>query len=144
VIDPTNPANILTLGKDEFEDLSAKAKLAGGKLRFITRPGNVRPMLREHRKPSILNELSGAQRGRLRVLRVSVPAAFHRKNLIGHAHMLRPQILACIALFTIAMLGVRFLAHGIVDNFGTIGALVTVGAMYAAGAWYDRRQRERP
>ena len=34
VIDPTNPENILTLGKDEFEDLSQKAKLAGGKLRF--------------------------------------------------------------------------------------------------------------
>ena len=34
VIDPTNPENILTLGKDEFEDLSEKAKLAGGKLRF--------------------------------------------------------------------------------------------------------------
>ena len=34
VIDPTNPESILTLGKEEFEDLSAKAKLAGGKLRF--------------------------------------------------------------------------------------------------------------
>ena len=55
-----------------------------------------------------------------------------------------PRILFCIVLFTIAMLGVRFVAHGIVDNFGTIGALVTVGAMYSAGAWYDRRQRERP
>ncbi|WP_426526825.1 portal protein [Bradyrhizobium sp. McL0615] len=34
VIDPTNPDNILQLGKDEFEQLSQKAKLAGGKLRF--------------------------------------------------------------------------------------------------------------
>ena len=34
MIDPTNPENILTLGKDEFEALSQKAKLAGGSLRF--------------------------------------------------------------------------------------------------------------
>ncbi|KRR21901.1 hypothetical protein [Bradyrhizobium retamae] len=34
VLDPTNPENILNLGQDEFQDLSEKAKLAGGKLRF--------------------------------------------------------------------------------------------------------------
>lgn len=34
VLDPTNPESILTLGKDEFEDLNKKAKLAGGSLRF--------------------------------------------------------------------------------------------------------------
>lgn len=34
VLDPTNPENILTLGQDEFRDLSEKAKLAGGSLRF--------------------------------------------------------------------------------------------------------------
>ncbi|MFZ5713048.1 MAG: hypothetical protein ACOY3N_09430 [Bradyrhizobium sp.] len=34
VIDPTNPETILTLGADEFKELSAKAKLAGGKLKF--------------------------------------------------------------------------------------------------------------
>ena len=34
VIDPLNPGSILTLGKDEFEGLSQKAKIAGGKLRF--------------------------------------------------------------------------------------------------------------
>jgi hypothetical protein len=34
VADPTNPDNILTLEKDEFDDLSKKAKLAGATLRF--------------------------------------------------------------------------------------------------------------
>jgi hypothetical protein len=34
VADPTNPGNILTLEKDEFDDLSKKAKLAGATLRF--------------------------------------------------------------------------------------------------------------
>jgi hypothetical protein len=34
VQDPTNPDNILTLEKDEFDDLSKKAKLAGATLRF--------------------------------------------------------------------------------------------------------------
>ena len=33
-MDPTNPDNILTLDKDEFDDLSARAKLAGATLRF--------------------------------------------------------------------------------------------------------------
>jgi hypothetical protein len=34
VMDPANPDNILTLEKDEFEDLAARAKLAGATLRF--------------------------------------------------------------------------------------------------------------
>jgi hypothetical protein len=34
VMDPTNPDNILTLEKDEFDDLAKKAKLAGATLRF--------------------------------------------------------------------------------------------------------------
>lgn len=34
VLDPTNPENILTLGKEEFEALNKKAKRAGGSLRF--------------------------------------------------------------------------------------------------------------
>jgi hypothetical protein len=34
VADPTNPDNILTLEKDEFENLGKKAKLAGAELRF--------------------------------------------------------------------------------------------------------------
>lgn len=33
VIDPTDPESILTLGKDEFEDLRAKAQMAGAELR---------------------------------------------------------------------------------------------------------------
>jgi hypothetical protein len=34
VLDPTNPQAILTLGADEFKELSAKAKMAGGTLKF--------------------------------------------------------------------------------------------------------------
>ncbi|MGM5033517.1 portal protein [Tardiphaga sp. 803_E3_N1_3] len=34
VLDPTNPQNLLTLEKDEFEDLKKKAKIAGVQLRF--------------------------------------------------------------------------------------------------------------
>ncbi|HBF53314.1 MAG TPA: phage portal protein [Afipia sp.] len=34
VLDPTNPDNLLTLDKDEFKELSAKAKIAGGSLRY--------------------------------------------------------------------------------------------------------------
>jgi hypothetical protein len=58
--------------------------------------------------------------------------------------MFRPQILACIVLFAIAMLGVRFVGHAILDNFGTVGIFAAIAAMYAAGCLYDRRQRERP
>lgn len=42
------------------------------------------------------------------------------------------------------MTGVRFAAHGIVDNFGIIGALATIGAMIFAAHLVDQRQRERP
>jgi hypothetical protein len=34
VLDPTNPDSILTLGTDEFKDLSAKAKMVGAELKF--------------------------------------------------------------------------------------------------------------
>ncbi|MGY3535421.1 hypothetical protein [Bradyrhizobium sp. USDA 4452] len=54
------------------------------------------------------------------------------------------RLLACIVLFAVAMAGVRFAAHGIVDHFGVIGGLVTIGAMIFAAHLYDQRQRERP
>jgi hypothetical protein len=57
---------------------------------------------------------------------------------------IRPLVLICIVVFAVAMFGVRLAAHGIVDNFGPIGALVTVAAMLAAARWYDWHHRERP
>lgn len=36
VLDPTNPQNIINLDKEQFDDLSAKAKVAGGELRYTT------------------------------------------------------------------------------------------------------------
>jgi hypothetical protein len=57
---------------------------------------------------------------------------------------IRPLVLVCIVVFATAMLGIRFAAHGIVDNFGVFGALVTVAGMLVAARWYDRHQRERP
>ena len=57
---------------------------------------------------------------------------------------IRPLVLVCIVVFAVAMLGVRFIAHGIVDNFGTVGALATIGAMIGAAHLYDKRHRERP
>jgi hypothetical protein len=55
---------------------------------------------------------------------------------------IRPLVLVCIVVFAVAMLGVRFAAHGIVDNFGTTGGLVVLALMFAA-AWMND-QRERP
>jgi hypothetical protein len=57
---------------------------------------------------------------------------------------IRPLVLVCIVVFAVAMLGVRFIAHGIVDNFGTIGALAAIGAMIGAAHVYDNHHRERP
>lgn len=56
--------------------------------------------------------------------------------------MPRPLILICIVVFAAVMAGVRFAAHGIVDNFGIMAGLVVIAAMYGAARWYD--QRERP
>jgi hypothetical protein len=58
--------------------------------------------------------------------------------------MFRPQILACIVVFAIVMLGIRFAAHGIVDNFGTTAGLVVLAAMLGAAWLYDGRHRDRP
>jgi hypothetical protein len=58
--------------------------------------------------------------------------------------MFRPQILVCIVVFAIVMLGIRFAAHGIVDNFGTAGGLVVLAVMLGAAWLYDGRHRDRP
>lgn len=56
---------------------------------------------------------------------------------------IRPLVLICIVVFAVAMLGVRFAAHGIVDNFGFLGAVVTVATMYGAACLYEWHQRPR-
>jgi hypothetical protein len=53
-----------------------------------------------------------------------------------------PRILACIAVFAVAMLGVRFAAHGIVDNFGIIAGLAVIAGIIGTAHLLD--QRERP
>ena len=58
--------------------------------------------------------------------------------------MIRPQILVCIVVFAIVMLGIRFAAHGIVENFGTMAGLAVLAAMFGAAWLHERRQRERP
>lgn len=58
--------------------------------------------------------------------------------------MTRPLILVCIVVFAVVMLGVRFAAHGIVDNFGTLAGLAVIAAMIGAAHLYDKHQRERP
>ncbi|UGA46655.1 phage portal protein [Bradyrhizobium quebecense] len=59
VLDPTDPTGekILTLDKDEFEDLSAKAKLAGGSLRFTK---STRKVYRQAYLGSVLLEIGDA------------------------------------------------------------------------------------
>jgi hypothetical protein len=56
---------------------------------------------------------------------------------------LRPKILACLVLFSIAMEAVNLGAHQIVGHFGIIGGLLTIAAMYGAARWYDHRERRR-
>ncbi|MHC2462130.1 hypothetical protein [Bradyrhizobium embrapense] len=53
------------------------------------------------------------------------------------------RILACVVLFAAAMEIIRLAAHGIVNEFGIIGALVTLALMYAAASWYDHREERR-
>ena len=46
--------------------------------------------------------------------------------------------IACLALYTLVMAGVRFYAH----NIGVVGGLLTVAGMYGAARWYERRQKK--
>jgi hypothetical protein len=57
VMDPTNPDNILTLDKDEFDDLGARAKLAGATLRFAKQ---TRKVFRQAYLGAILLEIGEA------------------------------------------------------------------------------------
>lgn len=58
--------------------------------------------------------------------------------------MPRPLILVCIVAFAIAMACVRLVAHGIVDNFGTVGIFAALAVLLCAAYLYDGRHRDRP
>jgi hypothetical protein len=47
-------------------------------------------------------------------------------------------MVACLALYTLVMAGVRFYAH----NIGVVGGLLTIVGMYGAVRWYERRQKK--
>lgn len=53
---------------------------------------------------------------------------------------MRSLIWICIALYTLVMAGVNYVAHQIVGNFGWFGGLVTIAAMYGAAVYWERRQ----
>lgn len=57
VVDPTNPDNILTLGKGEFASLSKKAEMMGGRLRFTK---TTRKVYRQAYLGNILLEIGDA------------------------------------------------------------------------------------
>jgi hypothetical protein len=65
---------------------------------------------------------------------------------VGEIHKEFPRvwklILFCIVLYTAAMEGVRWMAHGIVGSFGVIGGLSAIGAMYGAAVLYERRRKK--
>ena len=56
---------------------------------------------------------------------------------------MRPIILVCIAVFTIAMLLVKFTAVQIAANFGAVGIWSAVAVLLLAAYLHDRRQRQR-
>ena len=46
---------------------------------------------------------------------------------------------ACVLLFSVVMLGVRYAAHGVFDNFGYVGLAITLTAILGAAYWHDHR-----
>lgn len=48
-------------------------------------------------------------------------------------------LLCCLALFGVVMLGVKFAANGVVNNYGVAAGLAVIAAMYGAARWYDHR-----
>lgn len=52
-------------------------------------------------------------------------------------------VIACVALYALAMGIVRFAAKEIVATNGVAGAVITIGAMLLAARWYDRRQEQK-
>lgn len=47
-------------------------------------------------------------------------------------------MVACLALYTVAMAGVRFYAH----NIGVVGGVLTILGMCGAVRWYDHRRNK--
>jgi hypothetical protein len=45
-------------------------------------------------------------------------------------------LIACLALYTLVMAGLRFYAH----NIGVVGGLLTIVGMYGAVRWYENRR----
>ena len=45
-------------------------------------------------------------------------------------------LIACLALYTLVMAGLRFYAH----NIGVVGGLLTIVGMYGAVRWYEHRR----
>jgi hypothetical protein len=78
-------------------------------------------------------EASGAMNGPSKWQRTRPPSG--AKSTLGRG---LGYTVACLALYTLAMEGVRFYAHQI----GVVGGLLTIVAMYGAARWYDRRQKK--
>jgi hypothetical protein len=53
---------------------------------------------------------------------------------------MRPIILICVAVFSVAMSGVSFAAHQIVGNFGVAGGLLTIAMMYGVARYFERER----
>jgi hypothetical protein len=49
------------------------------------------------------------------------------------------RLLCCLALFGVAMLGVKYAANGVFNSFGMVGIIVTLALMYGAARWHDHR-----
>ncbi|KJC49485.1 hypothetical protein UP09_07240 [Bradyrhizobium sp. LTSP885] len=47
--------------------------------------------------------------------------------------------IACVVLYSLVMLGVRFYAH----HVGPVGGLLTIAGMLIAAHWYDHRQERK-
>jgi hypothetical protein len=52
---------------------------------------------------------------------------------------MRPLIWISLGAYVIAMLGVRYAAHGIVDNYGLPGTAISLAAIYGFAVWFERR-----
>jgi hypothetical protein len=51
-----------------------------------------------------------------------------------------PLIWICVSVYALAMSGVSFAAHRIVENFGMLGGLVTIAAILSTAAYFDGRR----
>jgi lipopolysaccharide export LptBFGC system permease protein LptF len=59
------------------------------------------------------------------------------------AWIAKHPLIFCFTVFAVLMLSLRFVAKGMIDNYGAWIAVPIIAVLFVIGLWIDRRDRQR-